>query len=163
MATELLTQRPTRRPVHAISAVHGPYDTVTAVLVDRPAAAFTAGPASAPPVVVELGGPANLSRAVRLGWGHWFIDSDNAFTLPVWWEASEHQGLFPTFDGGLELRPAGPEKTEIHLVGSYVPPLGRAGRFADQMVGHRVVCDSVEGFLADITRRLGAAARTLPA
>src|SRR5688500_12212807 len=106
-----LTQRPARRPVETIGRLPAPFDAVAAVLADRPWAAFTGHPSN-PPVVVELTGPASLSRAVRLGWGRSFVDHDGAFTLPVWWEAKDHPGLFPTFDGGLEARPAGGDRTE---------------------------------------------------
>ncbi len=158
MATNL-THRPSRRPIEAIGSVPATFEAVAGILADRPWAAFADGEPTGPPVTILLGGPAHLSRAIRLGWGCSFVDHDGAFTLPIWWEAEAHPGIFPTFDGGLEVRRAGPGRAEVHLAGSYLPPLGPAGRFADQLLGHRVVCDSVERFLAEITGRLGAAAR----
>ena len=161
MATNV-AHRPNRRSIETTSSVGASFETVVAILTDRPWAAFTDDPQAEPPVTVHLGGPAHLSRAVRLGWGRCFVDHDGAFALPVWWEAEAHPGAFPTFDGGLEIRRAGPDRAEVHLAGSYLPPLGVAGRFADQLLGHRVVCDSIERFLAEITTRLAAVARPSP-
>jgi hypothetical protein len=55
------------------------------------------------------------------------------------------------------LRPAS-DGTEIRLVGSYRPPLGAWGRFADDLAGHRVVTASLETFLATTAQRLMAVA-----
>ena len=90
-------------------------------------------------------------RSVRLGFGPRLQDED-AVVLPVWWEDDEHPHLFPTFDGGLELRDdyGG---TDLRLVGSYQPPLGALG-FADGLAGHRFVVASLETFVDDVTTRL---------
>lgn len=157
-----VAHRPARRPIEIVSSVGASFETIVAILADRPGVAFTDGPRAGPPVTVHLGGPAHLSQAVRLGWGRSFADHDGGFVLPIWWEAEAHPGVFPTFDGGLEIRRAGSDRAEVHLAGSYLPPLGLAGRFADQLVGHRVVCDSVDRFLAEITARLATAALPRP-
>ena len=62
--------------------------------------------------------------------------------------------MFPTFDGGIELRPNGDDATELGLLGSQEPPLGAVGRFADGLAGHRVVIASLEALLDDIAARL---------
>jgi hypothetical protein len=74
----------------------------------------------------------------------------------VWWEAAGHPYLFPTFDGALEVRHLGDE-TELRLVGSYQPPLGHFGYFADGLIGHPVVTASLESVLAEAAERLAAA------
>lgn len=93
-----------------------------------------------------------VHRSVRVGFGPLLPDED-AMVLPVWWEDDEHPNLFPTFDGRLELRDdyGG---TELRLVGSYQPPLGAFGRFADGLAGHRFVVASLETFLDDVATRL---------
>lgn len=97
-----------------------------------------------------------VSRSVRIGLGPLLEDGD-AMVLPVWWEDDEHPNLFPTFDGGFELRAAA-GGTDLCLAGSYQPPLGTFGRFADGVAGHRFVMASLETFVDDIGARLLAVA-----
>lgn len=108
---------------------------------------------------IEFPGGVRLTREVHLGTGPVF-EEDDGVAVAVWWEAAEHPHLFPTFDGALEVRPAGDGTTEseLRLAGSYAPPLGRIGRFADGLVGHRVVTASLEALLAGAAERLVAAA-----
>jgi hypothetical protein len=108
-------------------------------------------------VGVEFGGR-RVARDVRVGFGP-FLEEDDVMAIPVWWEASEHPELFPTFDGGLELR-AAPDGTEVRLVGSYQPPLGSIGRFADSVLGHRIVTASLDRLLSATVARLVAVAAT---
>lgn len=95
-----------------------------------------------------------VAREVLVGIGP-LIEDEDALALPLWWQAAEHPQLFPTFDGGIELR-GGEHGTELRLVGSYRPPLGVVGRFADGVVGQRVVMTSLERFLTAVAERLGA-------
>jgi hypothetical protein len=105
-------------------------------------------------LAVELFSGHQVAREVRIGVGP-LIDDEGVLALPLWWQADDHPQLFPTFDGGLELR--GDERgTELRLVGSYRPPLGVVGRFADGVVGHRVVMASLDGFLSAVAERLAA-------
>ena len=109
-------------------------------------------------LAVELFGGRQITREVEIGVGP-LLEDDDALALPLWWQATEHPQLFPTFDGGLELR--GDEHgIELRLVGSYQPPLGAVGRFADGVVGHRVVMASLDRFLAAVAERLEALAGT---
>ncbi len=110
-------------------------------------------------LAVALPGGIHIARDVRIGCGP-LLEEDDAFALPVWWEAAEHPQLFPTFDGGLEVRGID-EETELRLVGSYQPPLGPIGRFANGVAGHRVVTASLETFLTGAAERLAAAAADL--
>ena len=103
-------------------------------------------------LAVELFGGRHIARQVQVGVGH-LLEDDDTLALPLWWQAAQHPQLFPTFDGGLELR-GDEEGTELGLVGSYQPPLGAVGRFADGVVGHRVVMASLEGFLTAVAERL---------
>lgn len=112
---------------------------------------------SAPERVVEgrLGAVwtgALVTRPVHVGFGR-LLEDEDAVVLPVWWEDAEHPHLFPTFDGGLEVR-GGQKGTELSLVGSYQPPLGPVGRFADGIAGHRIVVTSLERFLDNVAERL---------
>lgn len=126
-------------------------------LIESGFAAWWAAPRGAEGHDVRPPGPtASVSRPVRVGLGPTF-EEDGALVVAVWWEAVEHPRLFPAFDGGFELRAAGQE-TELRLVGSYEPPLGMLGRFADGVVGHRLVTSSLAALLAAAAERLAAAA-----
>ena len=105
----------------------------------------------------ELPGGASVTRSARVGFGP-LMEEEGAVVLPVWWEDAEHPDLFPTFDGGLELRADG-RGTALRLVGSYVPPLGLLGRFGDGLAGHRIVLASLKEFVAGVAALLTAAAQ----
>jgi hypothetical protein len=117
-----------------------------------------AAPWSAPPGVsrlaIDLPGGVHLARDVRVGFGPLF-EEDGVSAVPVWWEAEQHPHLYPSFDGAFEVHPAD-GGTELFLVGSYQPPLGSVGRFADGVVGHRVVMASLEALLGRAADRLVA-------
>jgi len=76
--------------------------------------------------------------------------------IPMRWVATGRGGdLFPALDGNLELlaRPDG--DTDLHLVGSYEAPLGRAGEVLDQLVMHRVARHTLESFVRRIAEAIG--------
>ena len=152
-----------RRPVEMTRRVPVQVDAAIAVLKQTPeclvGSEFKASwmaPDGAETLGVELPGGVHITRDVRVGLGPVFQE-DDVFVLAVWWEAAEHPQLFPTFDGGFELRASG-DATELSLVGSYEPPLGALGRFADGVVGHRLVTASLDAFLDSAAERLAAAA-----
>jgi hypothetical protein len=152
-----------RRAVAVSRRVPVPVDLAVALLGRDPAliigselpAPWTGDDARAD-VGVDLPGGRQVRREVRIGFGP-ILEDDDALALPVWWEDAERPDLLPTFDGGVELR--GDEHvTELRLVGSYQPPLGPVGRFADSLVGHRVAIASLETFLTATADRLAAVA-----
>ena len=152
-----------RRPVEMACRVPVGIETAVDILMHASerliAADFAASwmaPIGAETLEIELPGGMHVSREVRVGVGPVFQEGD-AFVVAVWWEAAEHPQLFPTFDGGFEVRRAG-DDTELRLVGSYEPPLGAFGRFADGVVGHRLVTASLDSLLALAAVRLAAAA-----
>jgi len=161
MALTVITQR---RPVELTRRVPVPVEVAVAVLNQdlhrvigsRLRAPLTAGEAFTD-LEVGIPGGRQIAREVHLGFGP-LLDEDGIMALPVWWEDAEHPELFPTFDGGVELHPAG-EETELRLIGSYRPPFGAFGRFADGLAGRRVVAASLEAFVEAVADRLVSAAR----
>lgn len=151
-----------RRAVLLVRRVPVPVDAAIAVLAREPervigshlGAPWAASGLTAE-LSVELPSGRQLARQVEVRFGP-LLEDDDALALPLWWQATDHPQLFPTFDGGLELRGDG-DGTELRLVGSYQPPLGNLGRFADGLVGHHVVTASLDGFLAEAATRLVAA------
>ena len=86
--------------------------------------------------------------------------------IPMRWVATGRSGeLFPALDGNLELveRPDG--ATDLHLVGSYQPPLGRTGEVLDQLVMRRLArhtLDSFVGRLAELVADVQPGPATMP-
>ena len=165
MAVSLIPQR---RPVALAWPVAVPYEeAVAAVTADSHrliGAGFRAHVDDGPGYTllgVRIAGGRRITREVRVGFGP-VLDDDGVAAVPVWWEDAQHPELFPTFDGGLELR-AAPGGTELRLAGSYQPPLGAFGRFADEVIGHRIVTASLQAFLADTAARLHDAASSAQA
>ena len=111
-------------------------------------------------MTAELGPNQWLQREVRVGFAPIQEDDDGRQILPVWWEAAQHPQLFPTFDGGLHVRAEGTETT-LWLAGSYQPPMGRVGQFADGFLGHRLVVASLRTFLGGAATRLLEVAEVL--
>ena len=86
--------------------------------------------------------------------------------IPMRWVATGRSGdLFPALEGNLELieRPDG--ATDLHLVGSYQPPLGRTGEVLDQLVMRRLArhtLDSFVGRLAELVADVQPGPATMP-
>ena len=98
----------------------------------------------------------DLSRDVRITIGGVVLDEDAA-RLALHWEDAHQPKLFPVMEAVLELAPltAGRHRvTQVGLVGRYRPPLGRLGAVADTWAGHRVVMESIAGFLENIADRI---------
>ncbi|HJP67207.1 MAG TPA: hypothetical protein VKA30_13000 [Actinomycetota bacterium] len=161
-----------RRPVELVRRVPVPLDAAVDVLrygADRLVALDPAMPWEADgglsSLAVDLPGGIHLTRQVRIGFGP-ILEEDGTFAVPVWWEAEEYPHLFPTFDGALEVcrgRGRGGEGTDLHLVGSYQPPLGSIGRFANGFLGHQVVMASLEELLNRMADRLATTATDMAA
>lgn len=100
----------------------------------------------------------SFDRFAAVGFGPLVEEDDGARVMPVWWEAAEQPWLFPTFDGGLEVRQVGDE-TELRLEGRYRPPLGAAGHLVNRAVLNRAATRSLEALLDRLADRL----RELPA
>lgn len=75
----------------------------------------------------------------------------------VSWKAADHDGLFPVFEGDLELSALSSEVCQLSMIGSYRPPLSVVGAVGDRMLGHRIAEAVVRNFvLATADRLMGA-------
>ena len=98
------------------------------------------------PVVLEVGpAAADSQRLLRA----------------VTWRSPTAPGLFPVFDGDLELCGLGEDICQLSLMGTYRPPLAVAGSAADALLGHRVAEACVRRFVLDLAARITGV--TLPA
>jgi hypothetical protein len=104
-------------------------------------------------LAVELGAGASARQEVTIEVGA--PRGTDTLTLPVKWEATGREHLFPTFDGELEATPdrAG---TRLRLSGRYTVPLGLLGKIGEGVTGHRVATGSLTQYLEDLARRLDA-------
>ena len=76
------------------------------------------------------------------------VDTDYRSIIPLRWTASGHgAGLFPTLDANVELHAVDNESTKIAVIGSYVPPLGRTGKYLDRMVLREVAHATLRRFV----------------
>lgn len=104
---------------------------------------------------VALGAGGELRQAVDIQVGALAV-ADARATLPLRWQASGRDRLFPVFEGRLEATPAGLDATRLVVRGTYVVPLGPVGRFGDGLVGRRLARQSLTAFLEDAAGRIDA-------
>ena len=135
---------------------------VHACLSTDPASLFQTGDESAcmpdgrypVPLHVSLAG-AHFDRTAAVGFASVVEEDDGTRILPLWWEAAEQPWLFPTFDGGLEVRPDD-GGTQLRLEGRYRPPLGAAGALVNRAVLNRAATASLEALLDRLSARLAS-------
>lgn len=73
------------------------------------------------------------------------------------WKAVDRDGLFPVFEGDLELTALSSQVCQLSVIGSYRPPLSVVGAVGDRMLGHRIAEAVVRNFvLATADRLMGA-------
>ena len=98
----------------------------------------------------------DISRDVRMTHGD--VETERRLVqLEVRWADARRPTWFPVFEGILTMTPAwanGRAATRIGLAGRYVPPFGRLGGAVDRLVGRRLVVQSVQRFLVQLTGRL---------
>lgn len=104
------------------------------------------------PLEVRFAG-VRFDRTAAVGFASVIEEDDGTQVLPLWWEAAEQPWLFPTFEGGLEVRPAN-GGTELRLEGRYRPPLGAAGGLVNRTVLNRAASASLESLLERLSERL---------
>lgn len=73
---------------------------------------------------------------------------------PVRWRSASAPGLFPVFDGDLELVGLSGGESQLTLVGTYRPPLSVAGAVGDALLGHHVAEACVRRFVLDVATRM---------
>ena len=113
---------------------------VAAALVDLPIAEW-----HHIPLEVRFAG-VRFDRMAAVGFGPAVEEDDGSRVLPLLLEAAEQPHLFPTFVGGLEVRPVG-DGAELRLQGHYRPPLGAAGALVNRTILTRAATASLEKLL----------------
>ena len=74
----------------------------------------------------------------------------------ITWRSATAPGLFPVFDGDLELIGLQGELSQLSLIGTYRPPLSVAGGAGDALLGHSVAEACIRRFVLDAAERMVA-------
>jgi hypothetical protein len=67
--------------------------------------------------------------------------------IPIKWQATGAEALFPEMDADLVLQPIGHMNVQVVFRGSYDPPFGGIGRLLDRALLHRLAEASVKSFV----------------
>jgi hypothetical protein len=79
------------------------------------------------------------------------VRHDSAQTVSLRWEATGPAGeLFPVLDADLTLSADGEDRSRLVLLGSYRPPLGRAGAAIDRAIMNRVATATLRSLLDNV-------------
>ncbi len=87
-----------------------------------------------------------IDKEVEISIGEPFRSPGNA-RLPMSWNATGAQRLFPSLDADLEVASLGASRTQISISARYGPPLGPLGRALDRALLHRVAEATIKDFL----------------
>jgi hypothetical protein len=145
--------------VHDFTYVQAPFERVAETLtgspsLDREAHAAVDEGDRFLAVVGPLGAAPGLSKAVVVSVGQSHQRGD-ALVVPLLWIATGPRALFPSLEADLEVAAAGPDRTQLSLMGTYDPPGGELGRLVDRFVLHRVAEATIRGFLRELAASLG--------
>ena len=75
---------------------------------------------------------------------------DGAIAIPIRWEATFFESLFPVLDGTLVVTPLDETRCRLAIEASYRPPLDRIGGLIDRVLLHRVAESTVHEFLGRV-------------
>lgn len=144
-----------RRHVYYYTHVDTPQDAVARTVCDDPALWLPA-PARVHDDAweVDLHADGALPRAladhrVRVTVGAAASGGGRALRA-ITWRSVTAPGLFPVFDGDLEVADLWGEGCQLSLMGTYRPPLSVAGAAGDAVLGHRVAEACIRRFVLDV-------------
>lgn len=99
--------------------------------------------------VGPFGSASGISKLVRVRMLE-PVRRSTTMTVSLRWEATGASGeLFPVLDADLVLSAEGHDRSRLELVGSYRPPLGRAGAVLDRAVMNRVAAATIRSLLEE--------------
>jgi Rrf2 family transcriptional regulator, iron-sulfur cluster assembly transcription factor len=104
-------------------------------------------------VRIGPGGPGWPGKTVAVHLGSPAGTGDR-LVIPLIWEATGPAGLFPRFEGKLEIAGLDPERCELTLSGHYRPLPGRSGQILDDALLARVARVTLRSLLRRVARAL---------
>ena len=76
---------------------------------------------------------------------------DRATTkLTLEWQAASNPSMFPSMKATLLIFPLSATETQLELIGTYEPPMGKLGDVIDAAAGHRLAEASVTRFINEV-------------
>lgn len=84
------------------------------------------------------------------------VRSPGRIWIPISWQATDRRGLFPVFDGDLEIAGLGAGRSQLAFSGQYRPPRGLIGRTLDRVLLSRVAEATIKDFVDRIAQGLEA-------
>jgi hypothetical protein len=82
------------------------------------------------------------------------LASEDRMLRTVTWRSATAPGIFPVFDGDLELIRLQGDLCQLSLIGTYRPPLAVAGGAGDALLGHHVAEACIRRFVLDMAERM---------
>lgn len=102
---------------------------------------------------VGIGERVRITKQVEVAFGAPRAFGESLY-LPIRWEATGSQGLFPVLEGDLELSAIEEGRTQIALSARYTPPVGGLGEIADRALLRRVAESTIKHFLDGLAARI---------
>ena len=148
-----------RRHLYFYTLVESPPEAACRLLRDDPALWL---PAPAMPTqdgwAVELHAegalPRSLARHSVIADVGPAVGQTDRLLRSIRWRSASAPGLFPVFDGDLELVALSGGDCQLSLMGTYRPPLSVAGGAGDALLGHHVAEACVRRFVLDAAHRM---------
>ena len=81
-------------------------------------------------------------------------DEGGRLLRSVVWRSATAPGIFPVFDGDVELIELQQGVCQLSLIGTYRPPLSVAGGVGDRVLGHHVAEACARRFVLDAAERM---------
>ena len=104
-------------------------------------------------VRIGPGGPGWPGKTVAVHLGSPAGTGDR-LVIPLTWEATGPLGLFPRFEGKLQITDLDPERCELTLTGHYRPPPGRTGQILDDALLARIARVTLRSLLRRVAHAL---------
>jgi len=94
-----------------------------------------------------------IDKQVQIELGAPFRTPSKA-VLPMTWQATRPEGLFPQLDADIEVASLGADRTQLSISARYRAPIGAVGRLLDRALLHRVAEATVKDFLDRVGEQL---------